>query len=370
MHKRMSKFIDMFSRIFVGALFIFSGLVKINDPVGTQIKLEEYFTVFADSFASFFSVFVPYALPIAMFIIVLELVLGVAVLIQYKMNITASVLLGLMIFFTVLTFYSAHTGKVTDCGCFGDAIPLTPWESFIKDIILMVFVLHLFWYRKRLGPMLSEGMGTTVIGLAVILSTGIGWYAIAHLPYIDFRPYKIGNSIPEKMIPEEDPILEYVFAKDGEEVVSESYLTPEDGYEYVDSYIVNEKASTPKITDYQVVDLEGNDYTEETFNGTKLLYIFYNVDKSDMDAMEEIVALTRDVEGQMDVLALTASSQDAFESFRHTHQLGVPYYFVDGTVLKAMIRANPGIILVKDGTVMGKWHSNDVPTKEEIREKL
>ncbi len=365
----MSKFIDIFSRIFVGALFIFSGLVKINDPVGTQIKLEEYFTVFADSFASFFSVFVPYALPIAMFIIVLELVLGVAVLIQYKMKYTATILLALMVFFTLLTFYSAYTGKVTDCGCFGDAIPLTPWESFTKDIILMVFVLHLFWYRNRLRPMVSEGMGTTIVGLAVIISTGIGWYAIAHLPYIDFRPYKIGNSIPEKMLPDEDPILEYVFLKDGEEIVSDKYLTPEDGYEYVDSYIVNEEASTPKITDYQVVDVEGNDFTEETFSGTKLVYIFYNVDKADIDAMNEIVTLTRELEGELDVIAFTASSPAAFEAFRHAHQLAVPYYFVDGTVLKAMIRANPGIFLMSNGTVKGKWHGNDVPTKEEIREK-
>jgi uncharacterized membrane protein YphA (DoxX/SURF4 family) len=361
-----NKLIDNFSRIFVGVLFIFSGLVKINDPVGTQIKLEEYFTVFADSFASFFSVFVPYALPIAMFLIVLELVLGVAVLIQYRMNITATVLLLLMVFFTLLTFYSAYTGKVTDCGCFGDAIPLTPWQSFIKDVVLMVFVLHLFWHRKRLSPLVRPGMGTTLIGLVLIISTGIGWYAIAHLPYIDFRPYKVGNSIPANMIPAEEPIIEYVFVRDGEEVTSRKWLTEEDGYEYVNSYTVNEKESTPKITDYQVVDQEGNDATESTFEGVRLLYIFYNVDEADTDSMEEMARLAREAEN-MEVLAFTASSGEAFEEFRHRHQLGIPYYFVDGTVLKAMIRANPGIILLKDGVVLGKWHNNDVPTIDQIR---
>ncbi len=365
-----NKFIDHFSRIFVGGLFIFSGLVKINDPVGTQIKLEEYFTVFADSFASFFSVFVPYALPIAMILIVLELVLGVAVLIQFRMNITATILLLLMLFFTWLTFYSAYTGKVTDCGCFGDAIPLTPWESFIKDVILMVFVLHLFWHRKRLAPLVSASAGTVTVVVSTLISFGIGWYALAHLPYIDFRPYKVGNSIPENMLPAEDPVIEYTFVKDGEEVNSESWLSADDGYEYVDSRTLNEKESTPKITDYQVVDAEGNDFTDYTFNGPKLIYVVYNAGKADTEEVDEMAALARELDGKIDVLAMTASSGEAFEAFRHEHQLAVPYYFVDATVLKAMIRSNPGILLLNDGVVLGKWHNNDVPDLDEIIERL
>jgi uncharacterized membrane protein YphA (DoxX/SURF4 family) len=364
-----TKVIDNFSRIFVGGLFIFSGLVKINDPIGTQIKLEEYFTVFADSFASFFEWFVPYALPIAVFIIVLELVLGVAVLLQWRMKWTSTILLLLMVFFTILTFYSAFTGKVTDCGCFGDAIPLTPWQSFYKDIILMVFVLHLFWHRNRLASLVSQKTGAVIVALSAIISLAIGLYAIAHLPYIDFRPYKIGNSIPQNMIAEEDPMLEYVFVKDGERVTSEKWLTTEQGYEYDTSYILNEKASTPKITDYQVVDQEGNDFTENTFQGKKLFYIFYDVNKAATDSMEEMRTLVEELE-DVEVMALTASSPAAFEAFRHEHQLPIPFYFVDGTVLKAMIRANPGIMLLENGVVLGKWHNNDVPTTSEIRERF
>lgn len=362
-----SKIIDNFSRIFVGALFIFSGLVKINDPVGTQIKLEEYFTVFASEFAGFFELFVPYALPIAVFIIVLELVLGVAVLLQFRMTVTTTVLLLLMIFFTILTFYSAYTGKVTDCGCFGDAVPLNPWQSFTKDIILMVFVLHLFWHRKRLVSLVSPKIGTIVVVLSAVISVAIGWYAIAHLPYIDFRPYKVGNNIPQKMIALEEPILEYVFIKDGEEVISDKWLTEEDGYEYLDSSTINEKESTPKITDYQVIDLDGNDFTEESFQGRKLLLIFYNIGMADMDSMDAIRILVKGLE-DVEVMAFTASSAEAFESFRHEYQLPVNYYFVDGTVLKAMIRSNPGIMLLENGTVLGKWHSNDVPELTEIRD--
>ena len=148
----IGKILDQFARFFVGGLFIFSGLIKLNDPVGTEIKLEEYFEVFAEDFGSFFLWFKPYALEIGMILIVLEVVLGVAVLINYRMNLTTKVLLALMVFFTFLTFYSAYFNKVTDCGCFGDAIKLTPWESFWKDMILMVFVLHLFWYRNSINP--------------------------------------------------------------------------------------------------------------------------------------------------------------------------------------------------------------------------
>ena len=121
-------------RFLVGGLFIFSGLIKINDPVGTAIKMEEYFEVFSTDFGSFFHAFVPYALPIAIFLCVLEVVLGLAIILNYRTNISIIVLLLLLAFFTFLTFYSAYFNKVTDCGCFGDAIKLTPWQSFYKDI--------------------------------------------------------------------------------------------------------------------------------------------------------------------------------------------------------------------------------------------
>ena len=277
------KVIDIFSRVFVGGLFIFSGLIKINDPIGTKIKLEEYFEVFASDFGSFFEFFIPFALPIGMFLIILEVVLGVAVLINYKMKWSMNIMLSLMIFFTFLTFYSAYFNKVTDCGCFGDAIPLTPWQSFYKDVILMVFVMHLFWYRSGYIPLLKAKIGNVVVALTAIISLVIGITAIRHLPFIDFRPYEVGNSIPLNMIPAESPVLEYTFEKDGEEITSLKYLMPDEGYTYVSSALLNEKASTAKITDYQVFSVEGEDYTQETFTGAKLLLIFYDASFDDRE---------------------------------------------------------------------------------------
>lgn len=360
------RFIDQISRFLVGGLFIFSGLIKLNDPIGTAIKMEEYFEVFAEDFGSFFAIFIPWALPIAMIMIVLELALGVAILIYYRMNLTTWVLLLLMVFFTFLTGYSAILNKVTDCGCFGDAIKLTPWESFWKDVFLMVFVLHLFWHRRRFDPVLRSREGHFVVGATVVLCTYLGVHAINHLPFIDFRAYKVGNNIPQKMLPPVAAIGEYVFKKDGKEVKSDKYLSPDEGYEYVSYKILNEDEIKPKITDYAVTTVDGNDTTQYTFQGPKLILVMYDIKKTSTDHIADIRSLLQGVEGKMDAYILTSSSAEEVDRFRHEHQLAVPFYFADATVLKTIIRANPGICLWKDGTVLGNWHYNDTPTTAEV----
>ncbi len=368
----MRKVIDQFSRFFVGALFIFSGLIKLNDPIGTEIKMEEYFEVFAEDFGSFFMFFKPYALEIGFILIVAEVVLGIALLINYKVRITSIILLVLIIFFTFLTFYSAYFNKVTDCGCFGDAIKLTPWESFTKDVILIVFILHIFWYRDKYQPVLRTREGHAVIIVSTLVCIGLGIYAILHLPFIDFRPYKIGNNIKEQMQPQEQPVFEYVFQRkdNGEEVHSEKYLTDTLTYKYVSVRQTNEDKTKAKITDYSVTSVEGEDVTESTFQGNKLLFIIYDATKASGDNMNKIQKLTKDLDGKVEMMVFTASSSEQFEIFRHEYQLAIPYYFVDATVLKTIVRSNPGITLWKDGTVKGMWHHNDTPDGIEILEKL
>jgi uncharacterized membrane protein YphA (DoxX/SURF4 family) len=362
------KITDQLSRFFVGGLFIFSGLIKLNDPVGTKIKLEEYFEVFASDFGSFFHWFVPYSLEIAVFLIVLELVLGVAVLIYYKMNLTTIVLLLLMVFFTFLTFYSAYFNKVTDCGCFGDAIKLTPWESFTKDVILMFPVLHLFWYRKKYQSVFYSKEGHIIIASFTAVFLFLGIYAIRHLPFIDFRAYRIGNNIPEQMQPQEQPIIEYIFEKDGAEVASQKFLPATEGYTYKSSRVLNEDKTMAKITDYAVTDVDGNDVTQQTFEGVKLLFIIGDVSKTGTGNMEAIRKLIKELDGKVDMMVLTSSTAEQFEAFRHEHQLAVPYFFTDATVLKTIIRSNPGITVWKNGTVLGMWHHNDTPESSTILE--
>lgn len=366
----MMKLINQFSRFFVGGLFIFSGLIKINDPIGTEIKMEEYFDVFAQDFGSFFKIFIPWSLEIGMAMIVLELALGVAILLFWRMELTTWVLLALMVFFTFLTFYSAYFNKVTDCGCFGDAIKLTPWQSFWKDIVLMVFVLHLFWYRRSYDKVLSNGAGDSAIIATIAISTFVGVYALLHLPFIDFRAYKIGNNIPKQMIAHAQPIIEYTFKKGAEEVKSLKYLLPEEGYQYVSSKVLNEDEIKPKITDYSVTSAKGEDLTQSTFQGAKLLIIAYDINKSNTESSDKIRLLANALNGKVEALILTSSSEEQVDAFRHENQLPIPFAFADATVLKTIIRSNPGIALWKDGTVLGNWHYNDTPSAKEVEELL
>ncbi len=367
----IGRILDQVARFFVGGLFIFSGLIKLNDPIGTEIKLEEYFEVFADDFGTFFLWFKPYALEIGMVLIVLEVVLGFAVLLYYRMNLTTKVLLSLMIFFTFLTFYSAYFDKVTDCGCFGDAIKLTPWESFWKDIVLMVFVLHLFWYRKKYQSVLDTKMGHIAILVVTIIGFVLGIYAVRHLPFIDFRAYRIGNNIPQEMQPPEQPVFEYTFQKkDGELIKSAAYLTDTVAYKYVGVEQLNEERTKAKITDFAVYTVEGEDVTPRTFEGPKLFIIIYDVTRASVKNMDKIRQLAKSLDGKIEIMVLTASAADQFEEFRHQHQLAVPYFYADATVLKTIVRANPGITLWVNGTVMGMWHDNDTPDANEVMELI
>jgi uncharacterized membrane protein YphA (DoxX/SURF4 family) len=362
----IKKILDLFIRFAVGALFIFSGLIKLNDPVGTKIKLEEYFEVFASDFGSFFHFFIPYAMPIGLVLVVLEIVLGVAVLIHYRMNLTTKLLLALIVFFTFLTFYSAYFNKVTDCGCFGDAIKLTPWESFTKDVILLVFALHLFWYRKNFDPVLRSIEGHVVVSVVTLASFFLGIYAIRHLPFLDFRAYKVGNNISEQMQPQEAPIIEYVFEKNGEEITSKQFLRKDDGYEYKSSRVLNEEKIVPKITDYSVSSVDGDDVTSETFEGAKLMLIVYDVEHASLKSIDEIRSLITALDGKVEMMALTSSSGVQVVAVRQANQLAIPFYFTDATVLKTIIRSNPGLTLWVNGTVAAKWHHNDTPSASEV----
>ncbi|MGB3851573.1 MAG: BT_3928 family protein [Tunicatimonas sp.] len=355
------------ARYLVGGLFIFSGLIKLNDPVGTKIKLEEYFDVFATDFAPFFASFIPLALGLAVLLSVLEVALGVAVLIRYRMAITTWVLLGMIVFFTFLTFYSAYFNKVTDCGCFGDAIVLTPWESFTKDIVLLVLIGVLFAYRHRFTERFSLPTSHWVVGAVTLLSLVVGITAVRHLPFADFRAYRVGADLPRLMQPSEPLRYKYIMTKNGEDEEFTQYPTDK-AYTFKEMVALNPEAQ-PKITDYSVWNDEG-DFTEGTFEGIKLLVVMYDVTKADKEALPKIQQLANQLPPDTETLVLTASGEAIYDEFRHDHQLALPYYYADATVLKTIIRANPGLVLLQNGVVRGKWHFRDTPSAEEISQLL
>jgi uncharacterized membrane protein YphA (DoxX/SURF4 family) len=351
------------ARVIVGLLFIFSGLIKINDPVGTELKLEEYFEVFATDFAVFHEFFIsliPLALYFSVFLCTAEIVLGVALLVGYKPRTTSIFLLIITLFFTFLTFYSAYFNKVTDCGCFGDAIKLTPWTSFGKDIFLLLLILVIVYYRKRFS---ANPTGIIVV-LSTIASLGIAFYALRHLPPVDLLPYRVGANIPSQMKPSEPLRYQYTFEKDGKTFKYETY--PSDTtLKFKTMTDINEDAKA-KITDYKVWNDE-IDFTEETFKGKKLFLILKNFVDINTAALPDISKLIASIKGKgIEPIILTSGSSAETAQFLKEHQLEVPFYYTDVTVLKTISRSNPGIWLLKDGTVVGKWHYNDTPTAEEI----
>ncbi|MDZ7606358.1 MAG: DoxX family protein [Cyclobacteriaceae bacterium] len=361
------KIADNVVRWFVGVLFIFSGLVKLNDPVGTAIKMEEYFEVFATDIAGIFHYLVPMALYIGLFVVILEILLGVALLFRWKLKLTIYVLLGLIVFFTFLTFYSAAFNKVTDCGCFGDAIALTPWQSFGKDILLLLLTGYMVFRINEIKSAASLTGGSAALGTSLVLCIILAYVAIEHLPIIDFRPYKVGVDIRKAMQPSEDFRYRYIMEREGEKYKFDTYPT-DNSYKFVEMILLNPEAE-PKIKDYNIWNDEG-DFTEASLTGNKLLVIFSDVNKARIKTIPGIMALTGQLQGTVETWVIMANDEATYETFRHEYQIALPYYFGDGTVLKTIVRSVPGLLLLKDGVILGKWHNNDIPSAGEIEASL
>ncbi|MFN3952070.1 MAG: BT_3928 family protein [Thermaurantimonas sp.] len=370
-------------RLFVGILFIFSGLVKLNDPMGFGFKLEDYFA--ADVLN--LPIFAPYSLAIAIVIVTFEIVLGIMLILGYKLKFTLYSLLAMIVFFTFLTFYSAYFNKVTDCGCFGDAIPLTPWQSFGKDVILLVGIVVLLIFRSEIKPIVSNRFSAGITVLAIIASLATARYVLRHLPFIDFRPYAVGKSIVEGMKTAEELGLEspkfltvYTLnnVKTGEmrEVNSDEYITGR-WWEKDEWEIISDKTRTikvrdgyePPIHDFKIV-LHGEDITDKILSEERLmLVVMYDINKTDLSNFYKINELAEYAEKHgARVLGLTGSSELDFEPVRHEVQAAFPWATCDMTTLKTMIRSNPGVIILNSGVVTAKFSHRDVPSVEKARE--
>ncbi|TVP53021.1 MAG: DoxX family membrane protein [Mongoliibacter sp.] len=350
-------------RLFVGGLFIFSGLIKVNDPVGTAIKLEEYFDVFSNDIASFFYIFKDIALPLAVFLVVAEVVLGIMLILGVRLRFTVWALSLMILFFTFLTFYSAYFNKVTDCGCFGDAIKLTPWESFIKDVILLVLIAVLFFFRNSLsndGPTWAKW----TVRVSLVFSVGLAVIAIRNLPFIDFRAYKEGVNIPEAMQPSAPLQYEYVMSKDGEEFIFDQYPSDE-SYEFKEMKLMNEDA-LPKISDFAVWN-DAGDYTDEILSGRKAVLLITSITKMNTNHLEKIDEVMKGLQATpITPLVVAASSQDEIDRLIQERGWEVEGYQADATVIKTIMRSNPGLMLLDDGEVLKKYHVRNTPTSEEV----
>jgi uncharacterized membrane protein YphA (DoxX/SURF4 family) len=375
----MKNYILWVVRILVGLLFIFSGLIKLNDPTGFAIKLEEYFTVFGTEFLN------PITVGLSIFICALEIVLGIALLLGIEGVLVSWGLLLMILFFTFLTFYSAYFNKVTDCGCFGDAIKLTPWESFTKDIVLTVLILYIFIFKTSIQSFFSQKLGWAIFGLGFLGSVLVGNYFYNHLPYIDFLPYKIGNKIAEQMtIPEGEQPDQYKViytlsnskTQEVKEIDDREYISSgiwEDStwaITQTSEPILVKKGYTPKIKNLRIISEDGLEFQEDMLNDENYSFWivyedFSNENKALAKALNDVSLLAE--EFGFRTIGLTSASSEEVMEYRQTHKVFYEFYYCDATELKSMVRSKPGLLLIKNGVVINKWHYNDIPAIEELQ---
>ena len=363
----MKNFITQFSRVFVGLLFIISGLIKLNDPVGFSYKLAEYFSepVLNMPFL------VPLALALAIFVVIFEVMLGVMLLVGFKPKFTIWSLLLMIVFFTFLTFYSAYYNKVTDCGCFGDALKLTPWQSFTKDVVLLFFILILFINQKLVRPLFSKRIRTIVVSISLMLCIFMGYWVLNHLPIIDFRAYKVGNNITEGMaIPEGAPKsvveMNFIYKVNGvdKEFKEKDLMNIPAGAVFVDrkDNIITQ-GYVPPIHDF-TMEKDGSDYKDELLQEPKLvIFVTYDLAKANNSGMSMLEKLNQTAKSKgYRVVAMTASSEDEIVKVKAQYGYTFDFYFCDAITLKTIERANPSIIVIKQGTIIQKVHYNDADT--------
>jgi len=358
------KYVVATARILVGLLFIVSGLIKLNDPVGFSFKLEEYFSVGVLNLPFF----IPYALAIALFLVIFELILGVMLLLGFRVRFTVWSLLLMIIFFTFLTFYSAYFNKVTDCGCFGDAVKLTPWESFEKDCILLVLILILVAWQQYIHPLLKPVPRALVVLLVLVACGVFGNYVLNHLPVVDFRPYKIGANISDGMkVPKDAPIaiFEYTwtFLVNGEEkaVVTQGDYPSVDGeFIGVDTREIQE-GYEPPIHDF-TIERGGQDYADILLKEDNLVMVIaYDLAKTHEEAFSKIKEVTdRAMDKGYRVIGMSASDATSAYSLLQKYRLNFDFYFTDQTTLKTIVRSNPGVLVLHRGTITQKVHYNDL----------
>lgn len=505
------KFFYSCCRIFVGVLFIISGLIKANDPLGFSYKMEEYFVVFklqdsvaqttyemrdltADEVAAvlagtsdlkptdyngvpidtskegvenefmyvkeaktfmtaqerdhWFNDFCDFmhdkALELSIFVCLLEIVLGALLLAGYWMKLTSVFLFLLILFFGFLTFYSAYYNKVTDCGCFGDALKFTPWQSFIKDLVLGIFVIPLLidaFITKRIDGRKFDTTEKVVSAVSVIFAfilslTVFKWYfpgvfilvlvvlragihvliknelfkkitfkvatvaitlwftlyCLNHLPIKDYRPWAIGNVIPQKMVGEPEWADVYMVYKNKKTGEKKEYLAitntdgkPKNDFSWMTEQFVaendfveqrkqiNKEAVEAPIHDFTLDNAETGEAYAQTFiykPGYKFMLVAYDINKTNREVQPKVNEFAAACQGAGIEFIGATSSRDSIEAFRHSYQNAFPYYLNDATSLKTIIRSNPGLVMIKDTVVAGMWHYNDFPKFEEVKKNL
>jgi uncharacterized membrane protein YphA (DoxX/SURF4 family) len=364
------------TRIAVGLLFIFSGYVKAIDPVGSEIKFGEYFEAFG------MSALEPGALLFGILLATVELIIGLCFLSGLRMKLASLGAVAFMTFMTLLTLVLAITNAVQDCGCFGDAIKLTNWQTFYKNLIIMPFVIYAFIERRNYHQIFDNKKEWIIAILLMAASAGISIYTYRHLPFIDFMAYKAGTNIPDGMIiPDDAPADVYeestfIYEKDGKKETFTVENLPDSTWKYVDAPLPKllKKGYVPPTKDFSITSLETGESLHEDIFAKGGFLIFITSDNIGDAKLKNSEALNKLYEysanNNINFIMLSGSSEQANLIYRQNTGAKYPIYSTDATVLKSMVRSNPGIMLLNDNLILKKWNINDAPSVEELKNLL
>lgn len=360
------------SRTLLALTFLFSGFVKAVDPLGTVYKIEDYFQL---GFGQFLQWAIPMAGTAAVLLICMEMLLGVCMLLNVRTRVTSVITLLFYLVMTPLTLYIAIANPVSDCGCFGDALVITNWQTFWKNIILLCFAITLMICRKSI-PQLWNGWAEICIALIGIgAAAGIMGYSYTHLPIIDFRPYKIGVNIPELITPPspDTTVVTLVYEKEGKRQVFtlENYPKGDPEWTFVDqistqylfAYDITSNGIERRLVpvSYQTSDFNIDEdilFTSEILDSeTPVTFIMmYDLNKADYSQAARAVQLyNKTIAKGEDCYFLTGSDYMTIETF--AEKMGVEpedFHFMDDLTIKTIIRANPGVVVLENGTIVSK----------------
>ncbi len=367
------------ARILFGITFVFSGFVKAVDPVGFAYKIEDYLISFQ------LLQFIPLALTFAVALILLELLVGVFILLGLYRKITTLLALLFMVVMTPMTLYIAIANPVKDCGCFGDALVISNWSTFYKNIVLLSFALLLVVFHNRIKPFFSNKTKHFVLGFVFLFSLLFCLYNILYLPIMDFRPYKVGVNIPEQM---EDDLSKadvyeniYIYEKDGveQEFTEDNFPWEDSTYTFVDykSKLIKE-GEQPLIDEFHIIEyakdatgafVANNDITDQLLaKPISLFVVSLSLNDANEKGMKQIVALANHVaNSNIDLYIATSSQASIIEQWhREWGSPNVNYAQMDELTLKTIVRSNPGLLLLNKGTIERKWSSRNLPSTSEL----
>lgn len=362
--------ISSVSRSLLGLTFVFSGFVKAVDPLGTTYKIEDYLKAFGGVFTDL----LPMAEVMAWCLIVFEFVLGVCLLLNVKTSWTSWATLAMMLVMTPITLYLALTNPITDCGCFGDAVVLSNWATFWKNVVLLVLVVVLLCVKRHIPTLFQWHSEIGIACLALGFAVGMMLYARLHLPIMDFRPYKVGNNIAELMeYPDDAEPDQYetllIYEKDGQKqtFTLEDYPRGDSTWTFVDqkSTLVK-KGYEPPIHDFEIITLDGEDMTDDVLTADRAtLIVAYDMQKTDGKQWKKVLQLVQTAESADEYCyVLTGSGEDDIMTFfvgeewsdEDTEMIREHFCQTDPVTLKTIVRANPGVVVLENGTVREKYN--------------